>query len=518
KSSKYINAIFDVYGKDVVKNLKEFKYEDETMDFIKIHGFLGDPSIARSTPLSSSLFVNNRYVTSPLIQKAMQEAYKDYIMVKKYPFYILFLYIKPDTVDFNIHPTKKIIRFANEQKLLSTLVNILKKEVEEKFGQSQSKIKSIGQLREAENVLTDSKDILESHGTTLHGGRLPLKKEIALIREGSKRTGVRSWQKEFRVLKGSGSSSGSGAGDPNHIIKTEIVNDKNIKEGKFGKPQSTTHELRLDRMYNIDIEGVPIGEEGGNEIATSGNKGTLKNRGPSDANSGTGTAATMTLKSGLYPETLSPQKISLIRNQYIDTNGVFPKMRLINEAGQLNKLYIIFEGEDGFFILDQHAAAERIRYEEELNAYKSGKLEKQALLLPIMIEVPPNETEFIKANLKELEKFGFRLDFMGGNSFAVRSVPVVFGRIEDKEIIKDICLEIVSMGKEDSFSDEVDKIIKYIACHRSLRGGAEITNPIKSINLLKRLAQCENPHHCAHGRPTMLFITWDELEKLFHRK
>jgi DNA mismatch repair protein MutL len=134
-TENYVNILFDLFGKEVAKKVVEFTYNDEK---INIHGYLGDPSLSRSSGLSSSVFVNNRYVQSPLINEALDEAYKDYVMVKKHPFYIIFLTLNPASVDFNIHPTKKIIRFENENELLHHLIVILKEVVNEKFGKFKS--------------------------------------------------------------------------------------------------------------------------------------------------------------------------------------------------------------------------------------------------------------------------------------------------------------------------------------------------------------------------------------------
>jgi DNA mismatch repair protein MutL len=217
----------------------------------------------------------------------------------------------------------------------------------------------------------------------------------------------------------------------------------------------------------------------------------------------------------IMPGIVSKPKFSS-RDDWIHTK-TFPKMRLISQSGQLNKVYFVFEGEEGYYILDMHAADERINYEKELAAFKKGGLVKQQLLVPFTIQVPINLKDFILETLQDFAKFGFEVDHLGGPTFTLRAIPAILKSVTDTKILTDICLEIMQIGKESSYTQSVETIIKYIACHESIRGGDEITAPEQPIQLLKALSTCENPHHCAHGRPTMLFFSWYYLEKEFHR-
>ncbi|MHA1728210.1 MAG: DNA mismatch repair endonuclease MutL [Promethearchaeota archaeon] len=437
-TKKRINAVFDIYGKSITKNLAEFAYDDP---LFKINGFLGDPSLSRSTPLSSSVFVNNRYVKSPMINNAMNDAYKGYLMVKKYPFFIVFLEIEPNKIDVNIHPTKKVIRFEKEESLMKRLIFILRGIVEEKFGRKKGIIIADSQKSKINSVLIA--DLFPSSGTSKQN-------------KGAK----------VEIM------------DNDRKINAQSI--KNVKYGK--KNGKRTSPLILNKMYDIY-----------DNISDKEDKETFKSN------------------------TKFGEKGYTGGKRWIITNGIFPDMKLINEAGQLNKTYIVLEGENGFFLLDQHAAAERIKYEEQIESFKKGSLQRQQLLSPIKFDVSINEVDFFKEVLPQLPKFGFEINSLGGTTFAIRSIPAVLKKVTDPAIIKDICLEITAFGKQSSLKDEFDKIIKYIACHKSLRGGEKINDPNKVRELMYRLSKCRNPHHCAHGRPTILFFDWKEIEKMFHR-
>ncbi len=212
---------------------------------------------------------------------------------------------------------------------------------------------------------------------------------------------------------------------------------------------------------------------------------------------------------------------SVLRRNYIDFKN-FPKLRLISRTGQLsNKTYIILEGinengEEGFYVLDQHAASERVSKEFFYNFYKSSIKSKQKLITPLKIEVSPSEKFFLESNLKEITKLGFDFEHFGGNTFVLRTVPIVMGRTPDLHIINEIISDITDIGKDKSFSDKLEEIINYLACHKSIRGGDDMS--LQSIRkLIIDLANCKDSFHCAHGRPTLKFFSFKELDKLFKR-
>ena len=212
---------------------------------------------------------------------------------------------------------------------------------------------------------------------------------------------------------------------------------------------------------------------------------------------------------------------SVLRGDYIDLKN-FPKLRLISRTGQLsNKTYIVLEGinensEKGFYILDQHAASERVNKEFFSNFYKNSIKSKQKLITPLKIEVSPSEKFFLENNIKEITKLGFDFEHFGGNTFVLRAVPIVMGRTPNLQIINEIISDVTVIGKDKSFSDKLEEIINYLACHKSIRGGDDMS--LQSIRkLIIDLANCKDSFHCAHGRPTLKFFSFKELDKLFKR-
>ena len=218
-------------------------------------------------------------------------------------------------------------------------------------------------------------------------------------------------------------------------------------------------------------------------------------------------------------EKLPPE--TFLRGKYIISKN-FPKLRLISHTGQLNnKIYVVLEGinennEEGLFILDQHAASERISKERFVEAFETSKMSKQKLISALKIDVSPSEKIFLESNLLEIRKLGFDFENFGGNTFILREIPTIMGKIPKLNIIREIISDITEIGKDKSFSEVKEEIINYLSCHKSIRGGDDLS--LKDIrDLLIELAKCKDSYHCAHGRPTLRFFSFKELDKLFKR-
>ncbi|MHA1987065.1 MAG: DNA mismatch repair endonuclease MutL [Promethearchaeota archaeon] len=410
-------TVFHIYGKNVAKYMEPINYVDDPL--IKLKGLLGHPQISKKNRSYSSLFINNRYVISDVLFRAIKEAYEGTLMVSKYPFFVIFLEIDPSAVDFNVHPKKLHVRFEKEETLYNKVYNIIRNFVENNF------IK-----KEAKYISTELDPYLQIDENELANG-------VSKIDDA---------QEHVKVLE-------------------ETVNL--VEEEKI----ETKDGVQLNLLDQI-IEDKDV------------------------------------------PETY-------IRDKYVISKN-FPKLRLISSTGQLrNKIYVVLEGanennEEGMFILDQHAASERIKKEKLLKDYKTVKESRQKLIQPLNIDVSPSDRIFLEDNLREIKELGFHFEHFGGNSFILREIPIIMNRIPNINIIKDIIGDITEIGKDKSFKDAREEIINYLACHKSIRGGDDLSlNQIRK--LLLDLAECEDSYHCAHGRPTLRFISYKELDKLFKR-
>jgi DNA mismatch repair protein MutL len=202
----------------------------------------------------------------------------------------------------------------------------------------------------------------------------------------------------------------------------------------------------------------------------------------------------------------------LIPSRKMRVNTLPPLMPL----GQLHNTYIIAECEDGMMIIDQHAAHERIRLEQLETQYRGAHVQSQELISAMVLELTPKESSILQEHLETLNTLGFDIEPFGTNTFKIRSVPVVLGKIEDKELIHDIIEELIALGHVKEVTTLKDKLIHILACKSAIRAGEKLTP--EDINMLiSNLYLIKDPYTCAHGRPTIVSMTTKQLEKLFKR-
>jgi len=186
-----------------------------------------------------------------------------------------------------------------------------------------------------------------------------------------------------------------------------------------------------------------------------------------------------------------------------------PVLRVL---GQLAASYIIAEGPDGLYLIDQHAAHERILFEKIKQQRSLQQVEVQGLLEPVAFEVNPRQDEALKAHYKDLAEFGFSIEPFGDRTYLVRAVPVLLHQKEWVEAVKEL-LDSVSGGDE---GDWIEKIAISIACHSAVRAGQELTDA-EMRQLIQQLEQAAIPHTCPHGRPTMIRLSSEQLRREFGR-
>ncbi|WP_455392286.1 DNA mismatch repair endonuclease MutL [[Eubacterium] cellulosolvens] len=193
-----------------------------------------------------------------------------------------------------------------------------------------------------------------------------------------------------------------------------------------------------------------------------------------------------------------------------------PLLAVIKPLGQILDTYIIAQAAEGMLIIDQHAAHERIMYERIKKRYIDSAMATQELLEPVALELSPKEQGFLKNNLKALEDLSFVIDEMGENSYYVKSIPVILGRLQTPEFIHDIISDLILVTKEKEQDIIKDKMIQVMACKSAIKAGRPLTLP-EIQQLLNELYSIENPYTCAHGRPTIISMTETALKKMFKR-
>jgi DNA mismatch repair protein MutL len=220
-----------------------------------------------------------------------------------------------------------------------------------------------------------------------------------------------------------------------------------------------------------------------------------------------------TIAQSCEQSTLPIEMTEMAPAEAMPPNKERPKLKIL---GQILKLYIVAVSEQGLVLVDQHAAAERIRFERLTKLYQSRSI-RQELAEPIAIELSPSEKIMISSWQETLEDIGFEFSPFGGNTYSVRAVPALGRRLESAEAVHDILRDLFLRGKVGPDSTNRDDILKLLACRGSIKSGKELT--IAEMNrLLQDLGECDNPLTCPHGRPVMVVIDQNQLERLFGRR
>ena len=220
-----------------------------------------------------------------------------------------------------------------------------------------------------------------------------------------------------------------------------------------------------------------------------------------------------TIAQSCEQSTLPLEMTEMAPAEAMPPNKERPKLKIL---GQILKLYIVAVGEQGLVLVDQHAAAERIRFEQLAKLYRNRSI-RQELAEPIAIELSPSEKIMISSWQGTLEDIGFEFSPFGGNTYSVRAVPALGRRLESAEAVHDILRDLFLRGKVGPDSTNRDEILKLLACRGSIKSGKELTVAEMS-RLLQDLGECDNPLTCPHGRPVMVVIDQNQLERLFARR
>ncbi len=473
-SSERFKSIVNLLGPDTARSMLPLEYRTE--DF-EIMGYISKPETTRRESDQLFLFVNTRPVASRAINKAIREGYYTKIPKERYPVAVLSLIVDSGEMDVNVHPRKAEVRFSREKELGDAVTFAIEKVL-------------------SENTLAP---------------------EIRDKRD-------RIFQKNFEVSGSSGRLQVSEAaeifGKKEAGRKTEILKKSSLPEsGKVLRNKAETYvypvkdtERRLkhsERLLDFTTEGGAQ-EISGERKLDSKNEQEKKEevKGKKEK---TGLQESEDKKSG--SEEIEQEKITIEERYKLKQKPNVDSLEDLRVIGQVSKLYILAEKGEDLVLIDQHAAHERILYEQVLKMKKSRV---QELITPVTIDLTPKEKVLMEEYIPYLEDFGFGISEFGDNTYVVTFIPEVFGRLEDTDIIHDVVSDLLASGKVKKDTGISEKVCKTLACRAAIKGGAACS-PRQMEELIEQLKRAENPYSCPHGRPTVITFTKGELDRMFAR-
>lgn len=456
-------VIFNVYGKDIAKKTIEINY---AKDDFEISGYICKPEVGRGNRSYSNLFINNRFIKSDIIQSAIEEAYKTKLMVGKFPVYVLNLKINPKLVDVNVHPTKMEVRFSDERKIFGLFYDAVFQALKDE------QLIPVHETKEIKNPFLENKYKLEeSQGDIREISTLP----ISLKEEKSDDGYERNSQAEKKPV------------DISQIVKSiyREENEKGLAYISEAKPV----------YYSSNHEEPP---------------------------------KSSTLNGDLYKSKLqanATDTVSFNRQQENNENAVnteerankLPFFSAYKIIGQVFNTYWIVEQKGSLYLIDQHAAHEKVIFEKLLGEFKSKKTITQGLVMPLSVNLSEKEKEVLKDNLQLLEDFGFEVEYFPDDTYALKGIPSVLKEKEYNKAFMDILDSLNSLPQKlDNIYDTKIDSIATMSCKAAVKGNDKLS-VLEAKALIDQLLALENPFTCPHGRPTIIELTKYEIEKMFKR-
>lgn len=407
---------------------------------MKITGYIGKPLISRGNRGYENYFINNRYVKSNFISRAIEDAYKSFLMQHKYPFTCINLQVDPELLDVNVHPSKMELRFRNQEEIYPFVFNTVDAalhhrqlipdvEIEEK----KEKEKTVTQIV-SEVMAGDGKKV-----------RIPEPFEI------KRNESIKESIKEIEI-----------ANKKEQIFK---LNEKNEILMEDSEKYKYVPENKISRIIEKEEKKVVVENQ----------------------------------------------------MELFDDNLLSKKARINHKiVGQVFDTYWIVEYNDKMFIIDQHAAHEKVLYEKILKRYNAREQLSQEINPPIVVSVSMKEEQVLKANMDSFRKFGYEIEEFGGNEYAIRGVPYDLLSLSSRELFLEL---LDGINIDDGIRVSPDMLIDRMAtmaCKAAVKGNNKLSMD-EANKLIDELLELDNPYNCPHGRPTIISMTKYEMEKKFKR-
>lgn len=506
------SVIFSIYGSETSKHLLKVDHKDE---HVRITGCVGGAEMARSNRSQQLFYINGRTIRSKTITAALDAAYATYLMKNKYAFAVLDIRINPASVDVNVHPSKMEVKFSNEQDIYRAVYHAVNGAL-----LSQSSIRtlpsSFTRTTGTETAVTPPRSA--SAGKSAYHLNDELKGRPAYSQQDFEWVRRELERKRTEAVSGSPDNEGQElAGNHGNKGRDSTGNYGNGDRKLAGTAKESLYSARGGEKESSQIAERDIG---GNEEAylkAADNKAADQAKAKSQMPE---IYAIDEEKAPLVAEDWAPE-VNQAASDDTDTEAgkanrsnldIFSNARVI---GQVFSTYIILEGTDELFLLDQHAAHERIRYEELKRAWSNNEQFSQQLLSVINIELSAAEYQFAISELPFFTRLGFTYESFGSNSIILRSIPFMDQSVNITELFIEI-LDFVMNGSNPDKSLIADEALYRMACKSAVKANKKLD--IKEIDaLLEKLASLENPFTCPHGRPAILRLRRYELEKLFKR-
>ena len=449
------DIIYHLYGRDITKALLPIAHENE---LFKVSGFIGKPMISRGNRGYELYFVNGRFIRSQILSKAIEDAFKPFLMQHQYPFTVLYFEIDSSLLDVNVHPTKMELRFSNQQELYREVQSILSAALVHRDIIPEVPVdtpkKNEMEVPKIEKVMPEPFE----------------QKRLEEIRKAVRKDSP--YEIKYPVSRPMGTGSVSSAAQEKLLDTIKSMPPEDMMEERIQK-EPLPEQSKKETEKELAKEAYVLREE---ETYGAKPEGSYEQG------------------SFLKEEEMAKQKI----------------------IGQLFDTYWLVEYNDRLFIVDQHAAHEKVMYEKLKKQFEKKEFTSQAISPPIVITLSMREADVLERFKEQFTKLGFEIEHFGGAEYSICGVPGNLYRLNTRDVLIEMLDELTDGISERATTDVILDKIASMSCKAAVKGSQRLSLP-EMEQLMKDLMKLDNPYNCPHGRPTIIAMSKYEIEKKFKR-
>ena len=505
-------VIYQIYGREITANLLQVNHIEESAG-IQVAGFIGKPVVSRGNRNYENYFINGRYIKSSIVSKAIEEAYRSYMMQHKYPFTALHISMDTAMIDVNVHPTKLEVRFSDGEAVYYAVYHAVKEALAGK-----NMIPQVGFGKEEKSTPVVS-----------------LKKEARPEQFETARMAQQTVQKPM------GGTTVGQTVIPNRMPMAEAVVRPSTPE-----PVKTPEPLKQSEKAVISTEEKPTSADTEHKTAAAGfaSAAVVKEdvapyevkKNDENTQDSTKVVCGMGLKEttvAVRETTFDPQKQEEVTKEEVNVATAQPEPTFVQEQlelsnllsdenkkeyriiGQLFATYWLIEMDGQLFMIDQHAAHEKILFEQTMKRIREKEMLTQQIAPPYIASLSLREEEVLKEQAEVLHRLGFEFEHFGGRDYKVTGVPADLCGLTGGELFMQLLDELVAERLHGSPEVLVEKVAS-MSCKAAVKGNMVLSEQ-EAKAMIDLLLTLDNPYHCPHGRPTTISMTKQEIEKKFKR-
>ena len=501
------DVIYNIYGRDITKALLEVSYEN---DFMKIEGFVGKPEISRGNRTFENYYINGRFVKNRIIAKGIEDAYKGFLMQHKFPFVSLHIQMEGNDLDVNVHPSKMEVRFARGTEVYDAVYETVHKALTTRemiqtvpFGKEEP-------VKKLSSVVKPG-DIPEPFEMKR---RAEMPEYRTQVSNTVNRTSNVSIKGNDRTVSAPGTA----------MDKKQISSYSTLPRGTITMAEQAVREQKIyqtkdpftkaeEKLFEGTINDKNIHEKQPDAMQVNmSQKATVSvNKNVVDSNENAETCDESAERVQEVEKEQKPQQLELFEEKLLA-----PESRSRHQLiGQIFDTYWLVQFEDRFFIIDQHAAHEKVYYERFVKRFREQTIESQYLSPPLIVSLNLQEEALLETNRKYFEDFGFEIEPFGGKEYCINAVPTNLYGLDEEELFLEMLDNLASEKDKDPLGIFASRLAT-MACKAAVKGNHQMS--VQEANMLiDELLTLDNPYHCPHGRPTIISMTKTELEKKFKR-